>query len=32
LLNFRPTTRIEQGVARYVEWFREMRAKGVTVC
>ncbi|MCA1962822.1 MAG: GDP-mannose 4,6-dehydratase [Prosthecobacter sp.] len=32
LLNFRPTTTIAQGVPEYVRWFREMRARGVTVC
>ena len=32
LLNFKPTTTIAQGVPTYVEWFRQMRAQGVTVC
>jgi UDP-glucuronate 4-epimerase len=32
LLNFKPTTTIAQGVPKYVEWFRQMRAQGVTVC
>lgn len=32
LLNFKPTTTISQGVPRYVEWFRQMRAEGVAVC
>ncbi len=31
-LNFKPTTTIAQGVPRYVEWFREMRAQGLAVC
>jgi UDP-glucuronate 4-epimerase len=29
LLNFRPTTHIRDGIPRFVEWFREMRAAGV---
>jgi UDP-glucuronate 4-epimerase len=32
LLNFKPTTHIHQGIPKFVEWFREMRAKGVAVC
>jgi UDP-glucuronate 4-epimerase len=32
LLNFRPTTTIAQGVPEYVRWFRDMRARGLTVC
>lgn len=32
LLNFHPTTTITQGVPTYVQWFREMRAEGVTLC
>jgi UDP-glucuronate 4-epimerase len=32
LLNFKPTTTIAQGVPTFVEWFRQMRAQGVTVC
>jgi UDP-glucuronate 4-epimerase len=32
LLNFKPTTTIAQGVPRYVEWFRDMRSRGLTVC
>jgi len=32
LLNFKPTTHIAQGIPKYVEWFRDMRAKGVAVC
>lgn len=31
LLNFKPTTTIAQGVPKYVEWFRDMRARGVVV-
>jgi UDP-glucuronate 4-epimerase len=31
LLHFRPTTTIEQGVPRYVEWFHRMRAEGVAL-
>jgi UDP-glucuronate 4-epimerase len=31
-LGFRPTTTIEQGVPKYVEWYRQMRAAGVAVC
>jgi len=31
LLNFKPTTTIAQGVPKYVEWFRDMRARGVAV-
>ena len=31
LLNFKPTTRIDQGVPKFVEWFRQMRAEGATV-
>ena len=32
LLGFQPHTRIGEGVARYVEWFRQMRRDGVVVC
>jgi len=32
LLGFRPATRIDQGVPRYVDWFRQMRRDGVAVC
>jgi UDP-glucuronate 4-epimerase len=32
LLHFKPTTTIAQGVPKYVEWFRQMRAEGVAVC
>lgn len=32
LLNFKPTTTIAQGVPKYVEWFRDMRSRGLTVC
>jgi UDP-glucuronate 4-epimerase len=31
LLQFKPTTNIAQGIPKYVEWFREMRAKGLAV-
>lgn len=31
-LNFKPQTTIAEGVPAYVEWFRQMRADGVTVC
>ncbi|MBV6497828.1 MAG: UDP-glucose 4-epimerase [Prosthecobacter sp.] len=31
-LNFKPTTTIAQGVPKYVEWFRDMRSRGLTVC
>lgn len=31
LLNFNPTTAIAQGVPAYVEWFRDMRARGIRV-
>lgn len=31
-LGFKPTTTIAEGVPRYVEWFREMRAAGLAVC
>lgn len=31
LLNFNPTTAIAQGVPAYVQWFRDMRAQGITV-
>jgi UDP-glucuronate 4-epimerase len=30
-LNFKPTTHIEQGIPRFVEWFRQMRAEGNVV-
>jgi UDP-glucuronate 4-epimerase len=29
LLNFKPTTHIHEGIPRFVEWFRQMRADGV---
>lgn len=32
LIGFKPTTTISQGVPRYVEWFRDMRSRGVAVC
>lgn len=32
LLGFQPGTAVAQGVARYVEWFRATRARGVEVC
>lgn len=32
LLNFNPTTHIAEGVPAYVQWFRDMRAQGITVC
>jgi UDP-glucuronate 4-epimerase len=32
LLNFRPTTHIDQGIPKFVEWFHQMRAEGVAVC
>lgn len=32
LLNFKPTTTIAEGVPCYVQWFRQMRAEGVTIC
>jgi UDP-glucuronate 4-epimerase len=31
-LNFKPTTTIAQGVPKYVEWFRDMRSRGLTIC
>jgi len=31
LLGFNPTTAIADGVPAYVQWFREMRAQGITV-
>jgi UDP-glucuronate 4-epimerase len=31
-LHFKPTTSIEEGVPKYVEWFRRMRAQGVAIC
>lgn len=31
LLGFKPTTTIAQGVPAYVEWFRDMRSKGIAV-
>ena len=31
LLNFKPTTHIEDGVPKFVEWFRQMRAEGNVV-
>lgn len=30
-LNFKPTTHIDHGVPKFVEWFRQMRAEGATV-
>ena len=30
-LNFKPTTHIAQGIPKFVEWFRQMRAEGKTV-
>jgi UDP-glucuronate 4-epimerase len=32
MLNFRPRTTIDQGIPRYVEWFRHMRNQGLAVC
>lgn len=32
LLGFAPTTSIEQGVPKFVEWFRQMKARGVAIC
>lgn len=32
LIGFKPTTAIAQGVPKYVEWFRDMRARGIAVC
>ena len=29
LLGFQPTTHIDQGIPRFVEWFRDMRAQGI---
>jgi UDP-glucuronate 4-epimerase len=31
LIGFKPTTSIAQGVPKYVEWFREMRSRGIAV-
>ena len=30
-LNFKPTTHIDQGIPKFVEWFRQMRAEGNVV-
>ena len=30
-LNFKPTTHIDEGVPKFVEWFRQMRAEGNVV-
>ena len=32
LIGFKPTTSIAQGVPKYVEWFRDMRSRGIAVC
>lgn len=32
LIGFKPTTTIAQGVPKFVEWFRDMRARGIAVC
>ncbi len=32
LLGFKPTTTIAQGVPAYVDWFRDMRERGIAVC
>ncbi|MDH4453149.1 MAG: SDR family NAD(P)-dependent oxidoreductase [Verrucomicrobiota bacterium] len=32
LIGFRPTTSIAQGVPKYVEWFHDMRSRGIAVC
>lgn len=32
LLGFQPATAIAQGVPKYVEWFHEMRARGIVLC
>ena len=32
LLGFQPRTRVTEGIARYVEWFRQMRRDGLVVC
>lgn len=32
LLGFQPTTAIAQGVSKYIEWFHEMRARGIVLC
>lgn len=31
LIGFKPTTTIAQGVPKYVEWFRDMRSRGIAV-
>lgn len=31
LIGFKPTTSIAQGVPKYVEWFRDMRSRGIAV-
>ncbi len=31
LIGFKPTTTIAQGVPQYVEWFRDMRSRGIAV-
>jgi len=31
LLGFRPTTHIDEGIPKFVEWFRGMRARGLAV-
>ena len=30
-LNFKPTTHIDQGVPKFVEWFHQMRAEGAVL-
>jgi UDP-glucuronate 4-epimerase len=32
LIGFKPTTSIAQGVPKYVEWFHDMRSRGIAVC
>ena len=32
LIGFKPTTSIAQGVPKFVDWFRDMRARGIAVC
>ncbi len=32
LIGFKPSTTIAQGVPAFVEWFRDMRARGIAVC
>jgi UDP-glucuronate 4-epimerase len=30
-LNFKPTTHIDQGIPKFVEWFLQMRAEGAVL-